>query len=191
MTVYETDIPGVGRKFEVELGGGERAVVVIHHDGRREVFRRPDPDADSEKLFDMTSQQARNFGSILEGAYFETVDTDDLTLPLGDAFLEWVDVTGDCPVAGKTLGEAKVRQRTGVSVIAVQRGDETVANPDADFRVEAGDILVTSGTREEQGRLDTLVDPEADLTDEPVRSADERADDTEDTDDIDDAKTDD
>jgi TrkA domain protein len=188
MTVYETDIPGVGRKFEVELGGGERAVVVIHHDGRREVFRRPDPDADSEKVFDLGSQQARNLGSILEGAYFETVDTDDLTLPLGDAFLEWVDVTEDCPVAGRTLGEAKVRQRTGVSVIAVQRGGDTFPNPDADFRVEAGDILVTIGTREEQGRLDTLVDPDAELDDEPVQSG-ESATDTDDT--ADDTETDD
>jgi TrkA domain protein len=176
MTVYETDIPGVGRKFEVEIGGGERAVVVIHHDGRREVFRRPDADADSEKVFDLGSQQARNLGSILEGAYFETVDTDDLTLPLGDAFLEWVDVTADCPIAGQTLGEARVRQRTGVSVVAVQRGGDTVANPDADFRVEAGDILVTIGTREEQGRLETLVDPDAEIADEPVRTADERDD---------------
>lgn len=181
MTVYETDIPGVGRKFEVEIGGGERAVVVIHHDGRREVFRRPDPDADSEKVFDLGSQQARNLGSILEGAYFETVDTDDLTLPLGDAFLEWVDVTADCPLADRTLGEAKVRQRTGVSVIAIQRGGDTFPNPDADFRVGAGDILVTIGTREEQADLETLVDPDAALDDAPVRSADERADDADDT----------
>lgn len=178
MTVYETDIPGVGRKFEVELAGGERAVVVIHHDGRREVFRRPDPDADSEKVFDLTSQQARNLGSILEGAYFETVDTDDLTLPLGDAFLEWVEVGPDCPLSGRTLGETGVRRRTGVSVIAVQRGGDTVANPDADFRVETGDILVTIGTREQQGRLDTLADPDAELDEEAGAADGPDADDT-------------
>jgi TrkA domain protein len=164
MTVYETDIPGVGRKFEVELDGGQRAVVVIHHDGRREVYRRPDPDADSEKVFDLTGQQARNFGSIIEGAYFETVDTDDLTLPLGDSFLEWVEVGPEGPFVGQTLAAANVRRETGVSVIAVQRGADTIANPDSDFEMQEGDILVTLGTREEQARLDELAAPGSDDT---------------------------
>jgi TrkA domain protein len=48
MTVYETDVPGVGRKFEYELGGEDRLVVLIHHDGKREVFRRPSDDAAGE-----------------------------------------------------------------------------------------------------------------------------------------------
>jgi TrkA domain protein len=150
MTVYEADVPGVGRKFELDIGDGSRAVVLLHHDGRVEVFRRPSEDADSEKVFDLTSQQANRLGSILEGAYFEAVDTDDLAVPLGDAILEWVDIDEGSGVAGRTLGELDLRQETGVSVIAVQRGGETVANPDADFQVEVGDILVTLGTREQQ-----------------------------------------
>jgi TrkA domain protein len=150
MTVYETDVPGVGKKFEVDVGGGARAVVLLHHDGRVELFRRPDADADSEKVFELTSQQANYLGSILEGAYFETVDTDRLAVPLGDAIIEWVDITDASPVAGKTLAEADLRAVSGVSVIAVQRGPDTVPNPEPDFRVQAGDILVTLGTREQQ-----------------------------------------
>ncbi|WP_254824203.1 cation:proton antiporter regulatory subunit [Haloglomus halophilum] len=150
MTVYETDVPGVGKKFEVDVGGGARAVVLLHHDGRVELFRRPDPDADSEKVFELTSQQANYLGSILEGAYFETVDMDQLEVPLGDAIIEWVDITDASPVAGKTLAEADLRAVSGVSVIAVQRGPDTVPNPEPDFQVEADDILVTLGTREQQ-----------------------------------------
>jgi TrkA domain protein len=153
MTVYETDVPGVGKKFELEVAGGARAVVLLHHDGRVEVFRRPSPDADSEKVFDLTSGEANRLGSILEGAYFEAVPTKDLAVPLGDAIIEWVDIEEGSRVAGQTLVGSDLRNVTGVSVIAVQRGEETVPNPDPEFRVEAGDILVTLGTREQQAEF--------------------------------------
>jgi TrkA domain protein len=158
MTVYETDVPGVGKKFELDLAGGARAVVLLHHDGRVEVFRRDAPDADSQKLFDLTSQQANQLGSILEGAYFEAVALDDLTVPLGDAIIEWVTVTEGSSIAGRTLAEAHIRRETGVSVIAVQRGPDTHPNPDPEFELQVGDVLVTLGTREEQSRLDEFLD---------------------------------
>ena len=150
MTVYETDVPGIGKKFELDLAGEARAVVLLHHDGRVEVFRRESPDADAEKVFDLTQGQANRLGSILEGAYFESVDVDELSVPLGDAIIEWVEIDADSTVAGRTLGESHLRAETGVSVIAVQRGEETVPNPDADYRIEPGDILVALGTREQQ-----------------------------------------
>ncbi|MFB6096732.1 MAG: cation:proton antiporter regulatory subunit [Haloferacaceae archaeon] len=161
MTVYETDIPGVGRKFEIELGGGARLSIVVHHDGRCELFRRAGPDADGEKLLDLTSDQANKLGSILEGAYFESVDVDQLTVPLGEAFIEWVDLEEDSPLAGTTLAAADIRHRTGVSIIAVQRGEQTISNPDADTELRVGDILVGVGTREQQADFVKLAEPEA------------------------------
>jgi len=160
MKVYETDIPGVGRKFELELAGETSVVVVLHHDGRCELFRRDGPDEDGEKILDLSSDQANSLGSILEGAYFETVSLDELTVPLGDAIIEWVDVPTDSRLAGTTLLESGVRAETGASVIAVQRGDETTPNPEADYEIAEGDILVAIGTREEQRDLRRLVDGE-------------------------------
>lgn len=156
MTVYETEIPGVGRKFELELDAGGRLVVLLHHDGRREVFRRAGPEADSEKLFDLPARTARRLGAILQGATYETVDVDDLEVPLGEAIIEWVEVGGGSDLAGATLGDARIRRETGVSVLAVQRGEETVPNPDSEERIDAGDVLVALGTREEQAALAAL-----------------------------------
>mgnify|MGYP000002911903 CR=1 FL=1 len=157
MTVHETDIPGVGRKFEVELGGGERAVVVHHYDGRREVFRRADPEADSESVFDLTATEARQLGSILTGAHFESVDAGELSVPLGDAIIEWIELAPDSPVTGRELAETNVRVETGVSVIAIQRGPDTIANPGENVTLEPGDLLVALGTREEHEALHALV----------------------------------
>lgn len=158
MKVYETDIPGVGRKFELELAGETSVVVVLHHDGRCEVFRRDGPDADGEKVLDLSGEQANRLGSILEGAYFESVSLDELTVPLGDAIIEWVDVPEDSRLGGSTLQECGVRAQTGASIIAVQRGDETTPNPEPDFELADGDILVAIGTREEQRDLKQFVD---------------------------------
>lgn len=158
MKVYETDIPGVGRKFELELAGETSVVVVLHHDGRCEVFRRDGPDADGEKVLDLSSEQANRLGSILEGAYFESISLDELTVPLGDAIIEWVDVPEDSRLDGSTLQECGVRAQTGASIIAVQRGDETTPNPEADFELADGDILVAIGTREEQRDLKNFVE---------------------------------
>ncbi|MFB6196413.1 MAG: cation:proton antiporter regulatory subunit [Haloplanus sp.] len=161
MSVRETDIPGVGRKFELELTDGASVTVVVHHDGRCELYRRESEDADGEKLLDLTGEEANKLGSILEGAYFESVSVDELTVPLGDAIIEWVEIEDDSAYHGRTLGDADVRRETGASVIAVQRDEETVPNPDAGFELQAGDLLVAVGTREQQQALRDLVTPDS------------------------------
>lgn len=157
MTIYETEVPGVGHKFELELDADRRLIVLVHHDGKREVYLRPEEDADSEKLFSLTGDAARKLGSILEGAYFQPVDLDDVTVPLGDAIIEWTEVGDDSTLVGETLDECRIRERTGVSVLAIQRGDETIPNPAADATIGADDVLVVLGTREEQQALEALV----------------------------------
>jgi TrkA domain protein len=157
MAVYETDLPGVGRKFNLELSDGSIASVVVHHDGRCELYKLPHREANGEKLLDLTGEEANKLGSILEGAYFESVNVEELTVPLGDGIIQWIDIPEGSPLAGKTLRESEVKQQTGTSIIAVQRGDETTANPDADFELAATDVLVAIGTREEHAELNELV----------------------------------
>ncbi len=156
MTVYETDVPGVGRKFEYELDGDDRLVLVVHHDGKREVFRRRSAEADSEKLFELDDQQAREFGTLLEGAYFQPLDLERVQVPLGEEIIEWHDVTADSSLVGRSLSESNVRRETGTSILAVQRDGETIANPEPDFEFGAGDVVVALGTRAQHGTLADL-----------------------------------
>ena len=161
MTIYETEVPGIGHKFELELDGEDRLVVLIHHDGKRELYLRPGENQDSEKLFSLTGKRARQLGSILEGAYFQPVELDDVEVPLGEAIIEWVDMESSSSLVGKSLRAANVRDQTGVSVIAVQRGEETIANPKPDLTIQEDDIVVTLGTREEQKAFSNLVNSES------------------------------
>jgi CPA2 family monovalent cation:H+ antiporter-2 len=50
-------------------------------------------------------------------------------------------IKGSWPV-GKTLGAVDLRNRTGATVIAVVRGEESFTSPGAEFTIEAGDTLV-------------------------------------------------
>ncbi len=157
MTIYESDLPGVGKKFEIEIGGEARLVVVIHHNGRREVFLRDHPDTDVVKLFELDDQLARQIGSILEGAYFQPVATVPMETMLGeDAIMDWVQVPEGSELAGATLGDVNLRQRTGATVLAVKRTEQTIPNPDAGLTLEVGDVLVVLGSRDEVRQVETL-----------------------------------
>lgn len=159
MTVYETDVPGVGKKYELERRTGDRLVVVVHHDGKREVFRRSDEASDSAKLLELDGPNARKLGSILEGAYFQPVESDDPGIPLGESIIDWTTIDADSPLAGRTLGEADIEERTGATLVALQRGTRTIGNPDADTRLDADDILVVVGSRNSQEAVADLVSP--------------------------------
>ncbi|MEF8821448.1 MAG: TrkA C-terminal domain-containing protein [Halovenus sp.] len=149
MDVSETDLPGVGKRFELDIGGGETVVIVVHNTGRREVFVRPESGADAEEVLDLTDKQSRVIGSILEGAYFQPVATDTTETMIGDnVMLEWYTLAEDSPLAGKSLREADLRSITGATVTAIERGDDVIQSPDPDRALEAGDELIVVGTRE-------------------------------------------
>ncbi|QIO24190.1 cation:proton antiporter regulatory subunit [Haloarcula sp. JP-L23] len=158
MVIYEAEVPGVGKRYEIETGNDERLVVIVHHDGKRQIFRRDGPDADAEKLFDLSSKQAREAATVLEGADFQPLDLETADVPLGDAIMEWVEVPEESPIAGQTLRDAQVGERTGATVAAIQRDDETLASPNAEAAITPGDILVVIGSRTEQQAFQSLLE---------------------------------
>lgn len=150
MDVIESDLPGVGKKHEVELGDGQVLVIVTHNTGQRELYLKADEDADSEKLLQLSDRMARMVGTILEGAYFQPVEHDaqEAMLP-GGAMIEWFEVIEGSSVVGKTLGEMDFRAETGASVVTIQRGEsDVIASPGPDTALEVGDTLIVVGDRE-------------------------------------------
>lgn len=157
MAVYETDLPGVGKKFEIDLDGEAQLVIVIHNTGKRELFFRQTSEEDSEKLFELSDKLARQVGTIMEGAYFQPIRDDEIGTVLDeDTLIEWAKVTSESDLVGKTLAESGVRQRTGVSIVAIQRSGETIQNPSPDVEIDVDDTLVSIGDRESHRELERL-----------------------------------
>lgn len=51
-------------------------------------------------------------------------------------------------LAGRTLGETGIREKSGCTVVGIQRGDAPVSAPAANMRISMGDVLVLIGTDE-------------------------------------------
>ncbi|GAB6101386.1 potassium channel family protein [Thermococcus atlanticus] len=56
-------------------------------------------------------------------------------------------VAPDSVLVGKTLGELELASNTGVWVLAVRRGKRWLFDPDGDFKILAGDVLIGRGTQ--------------------------------------------
>ncbi|AHY46833.1 Sodium/hydrogen exchanger family [Rubrobacter radiotolerans] len=63
---------------------------------------------------------------------------------------EWLRLPGESGLAGRSIGEAEVRARTGVSVVAVVREHEVLPNPGPETYLEAGDVLGVLGTPDQR-----------------------------------------
>jgi trk system potassium uptake protein TrkA len=77
-------------------------------------------------------------------------------------FVDYLEVSNDVGVVeliappslwDKSLSECEMRQRYGLTVMAVRRGDELFVSPSANFRIQADDILVVLGRIEDAERL--------------------------------------
>jgi len=158
MTIEESDLPGVGKKHVVDLDGDADLIIVTHNTGKREVFRRPTPDADSEKVFELSDDLARTVGTILEGAYFQPVEAEKqkTTLP-GGILIEWYEIPPGSLLGGQTIAEAHVGRETGVIIVAIERGGQTVESPGPDTELREGDTLVVIGTGEECEAFEDLL----------------------------------
>jgi CPA2 family monovalent cation:H+ antiporter-2 len=71
--------------------------------------------------------------------------------------LEIVRVSELSPLAGRTLADAGLRSRTGVTVLAVQVGSEVRPNPTPETVLSAGTLVVLFGTPEQLAQARTLL----------------------------------
>ena len=157
MDVREHDLPGVGKKFAITTGGGDRLTVVIHNTGHREVYFFESGEDFPAYAVRLDDGEARKLGAILGGAYFQPAVAESMDVVLDQLSVEWLKVRPDSPLAGKTIGEAAVRKRTGASIIAVLRGGDALPNPGPDHAIAAGDTLVVVGERAQVRALYALL----------------------------------
>ena len=80
-----------------------------------------------------------------------------LNSALKSAETEAICVPPDSPVAGRTLGDLRLRTVTGTTVIAITRGTDTEINPDVEFVIQPEDLLLLVGTAENLERAIALI----------------------------------
>jgi len=72
----------------------------------------------------------------------------ELKQHLPDIEIETIRIEAISPLAGKSLADIGFRRKYGVTVLAIQRGAQTITNPSGDTQLVAQDIVILIGTRE-------------------------------------------
>jgi TrkA domain protein len=142
-TVSETPLPGLGVRFEFETKGGTRLGVLQHQTGRVDllVYDPRDHDSVSESLA-LDEEDARTLAELLGSSRV----VEDLGRLIEGLAIDWRPIGDDSPFAGRTIGDTGARTRTGVSIVAIVRGEDPIPAPGPEHGLEAGDTLVVVGT---------------------------------------------
>ena len=142
----ETRLPGIGTKYSLRLGSGGRLAIILHNDGRRELyFFRREADDEPRAVIDLDDDEARQLGAVIGGAYERPKIVEELEMALGELLIEWVAVPDTSPWIGKSLAECAFRAKTGITIIAILREPEPVTGAQPHDVVQRGDTLVTVG----------------------------------------------
>ncbi len=147
--IRESDLPGIGRKFQIDTRSGDKLVIIVHDDGRREIhhFDEDDPE-ESISMVTLDDAEARRVGGILGGMSYMPRALESVDVAFEEMYIEWYKVEPGAKSAGKTIGELGIRKRTGATIIAVVKRDRMkVVNPGPEQMIREGATLVMLGER--------------------------------------------
>jgi len=153
--VQEQELPGIGYRYDLEVDGG-RVSIVIHHSGRRDVYISEDG-RKRPTVVALTDDQARRLGAVLAGAYFRPAVSERIEALVGGLVIDWMTVRADSPGTGRSIADLAVRRETGMTIVAISRGDEVIVTPEPSEVLAAGDRLVVVGKPDDLGRFTALV----------------------------------
>jgi TrkA domain protein len=144
--VNEIPLPGIGIRYEFVTEAGIRVAVIHHRSGVRELlaFEREDPDT-AHDLLRLGSEDSRTLAELL-GVSQVAKDLAELEQNVEGLAVDRLPLVTGSPFDGRTIGDTGARTRTGVSIVAVLRGEAAHPAPGPEFGLLGDDTLVVVGT---------------------------------------------
>ncbi len=158
-TIRESDLPGIGRKFQLEARSGDRLVIVIHDDGRRELYHFDSNDPDELlSMVTLSDTEARQVAGIIGGLNYAPKALESASINLDDLLIEWYKVEPGSQAIGKTIGQLQVRQTTGATIMAlIEKDGSKRINPGSDQMLAEDVTLVVAGERQQVQSFKRLI----------------------------------
>jgi TrkA domain protein len=152
--VRETELPGIGTRFDFTTSRGEPVAVLVHRSGRREIMvsDRDDPDRCHTAL-QLSADDALTLVEVL-GASRVIASLAAAQHDLAGLAIDWLTVAPSSRWAGRTLADAAVHTRTGVSLVAIIRGNDQIHAPGAETQLLPDDRVVAIGTPQGVAQLE-------------------------------------
>ncbi|HEY8449750.1 MAG TPA: cation:proton antiporter regulatory subunit [Bacillota bacterium] len=148
--IRESDLPGIGRKFQVETRAGDKLTIIVHDDGRREIYHMdPDDPGNWVSMVTLEDTEARQVAGIIGGMSYRPKSLESVDVVLNRLVIEWYKVEPHAPCVGRTIGELEIRRRSGATIIAaIEKEHAWVINPGPEYRIPPEATLVVAGDRE-------------------------------------------
>lgn len=151
--IKEAELPGLGKKFEMELDNKDKVAVIIHDDGTREVYYFSAGEEDPTAVVTLTDQESRQLGSIIGGSFYQPKKLEKLEAAVAELHIEWLEVKENAAIAWKSIGDTRLRKEHGIIVIAAiedkkKRKGNTRINPGPSYVFVPGHTVVAAGTKE-------------------------------------------
>ena len=158
-SISERNLPGIGRKFQIETLSGDRLIVIIHDDGRRELYHYLRNKFDRAiSVLTLTDGEARQIAGIVGGLTYVPKALPSEEVVLDDLVLEWFTIENGAFCVGKTIRELQARTLTGASIVSIIEPNRVKrTNPEADTLINKEATLILAGDRSNINSLKKLL----------------------------------
>ncbi|MFH5779320.1 cation:proton antiporter regulatory subunit [Heyndrickxia oleronia] len=149
MNIREIELPGIGKKFEIVTKSLEKIVVIIHDDGRRDVYYfDPDDFDESVANISLDDTESRQIAAIIGGMTYAPKALETIEMTFDDLVIEWFKVDPTAIANQQTIGQLSIRQRYEVNIIAIIKiNHQKIHTPGPEALLDAGDTVIVSGQR--------------------------------------------
>ncbi|NLV09032.1 TrkA family potassium uptake protein [Halomicrobium mukohataei] len=121
-----------------------------------EIIARAEQTENVQKMYRAGADYVLSLATISGRMLASTILADEQVISM-DEQVEIVRTAAD-KLAGQTLGQARVRARTGCTVVAVERNGDVITDVGPDVHVADGDDLVVAGTDDSVDRFRAIFD---------------------------------
>lgn len=141
ITVREQPLPGIGKRYEIDLTPTRRLIVVTTRDGGRWIGLNEN-DADDTSMLQLTREQATMTGALLLGAQFSIDVADDPAFDADMVIVDTVTVPHGASSVGRRPSDVLATAPSSTRVLGIIR-DQTpeVVESDRDSPLGAGDQI--------------------------------------------------
>ncbi|WP_226001210.1 cation:proton antiporter regulatory subunit [Paenibacillus sp. BJ-4] len=159
MDIRESILPGIGIKYRIDAESGDRIVIIIHDDGRRELYHFDYEDLEqSISMTTLNDQEARQVASIIGGMTYRPKQLESVEMTFDDFIIEWYRVEPHYASVGNSIGDLDVRQNSGATVIAiVEKKGKKFVNPGPEVVINEDATVVVVGERDQQKRFKQIL----------------------------------
>ncbi len=145
MGISEEELPGIGRRYELDVRGKDRLVAVVHNDGQRDLFAFRPGDVQPAAAIGLDATSAYQLAAVLTGAYHRPAGAEPVASIIDRFRIESIRVADSSELVGRSIADLEVRRRTGASVVSIVMGRTSLVDPQPSTLFNAGDLVVVVG----------------------------------------------